>query len=68
MIRVLDEWGIHGQRAERWRGVWVEDSPKVAQKIAAIGVRITRGVTMHGFALNVNVDLKPFDLDHPLRN
>ena len=61
----MDEWGIYGQRVERWRGVWVEDSHKTMQKIAAVGVRITRGVTMHGFALNVNVDLKPFDLITP---
>ena len=65
LIRVLGEWGIHGQRVERWRGVWVKDSQKVAHKIAAIGVRITRGITMHGFALNANVDLKPFELITP---
>ena len=65
MIRVLDEWGIHGQRDEKWRGVWVGDFTKTYQKIAAIGVRITRGVTMHGFALNVNVELKPFELITP---
>ena len=65
IIQVLGEWGIHGQRIEQWRGVWVEDSQKTMQKIAAVGVRITRGVTMHGFALNVNVDLKPFDLITP---
>jgi lipoate-protein ligase B len=35
------------------------------RKIAAIGVRITRGITLHGFALNVNVDLKPFELITP---
>jgi len=65
LIRVLAEWGIKGHRAEKWRGVWVEHSENALQKIAAIGVRITRGVTLHGFALNVNVDLKPFELITP---
>lgn len=65
LIRVLGDWGIKGQRAEKWRGVWVEQSENTLQKIAAIGVRITRGVTFHGFALNVNIDLKPFELIIP---
>ena len=65
LIKTLGEWKIRGQRVEKWRGVWVEDSKKHLQKIAAIGVRITRGVTMHGFALNVKVDLKPFELITP---
>ena len=65
VIRVLAQWGIQGRRVEKWRGVWVEDSQKAVQKISAVGVRITRGITMHGFALNVNVDLKPFELITP---
>ena len=65
LIRTLGEWSIQARRVEKWRGVWVEDSKKNLQKIAAMGVRITRGVTMHGFALNVNVDLKPFELITP---
>ena len=65
LIRVLDEWDIKGQRVEQWRGVWIVDPQKTMQKIAAVGVRITRGITMHGFALNVNVDLRPFELITP---
>ena len=65
VIRVLADWGIKGHRAEKWRGVWVTHSENTLQKIAAIGVRITRGVTLHGFALNVNVDLRPFELITP---
>ena len=65
LIRVLKEWGITGRRVDKWRGVWVGDSEPPLQKIAAVGVRITRGVTMHGFALNVDVDVKPFDLITP---
>ncbi len=63
LIRVLAEWGIEGQRIERYVGVWVcdpnnPDGPLA--KIAAMGVKISRGVTMHGFALNASVDLEPF--------
>jgi lipoyl(octanoyl) transferase len=65
LIRTLAEWGITGCRHESFRGVWVKTSARRMEKIASIGVRITRGVTMHGFALNVNVDLQPFSLLSP---
>jgi len=55
LIRTMADWGIAGKRVEKCTGVWVGE-----EKIAAMGVRITRGVTMHGFALNVGVDLGPF--------
>lgn len=58
LIRTLADWGITGRRIDRLPGVWVGGDP--AEKIAAMGVRILRGVTMHGFALNVTVDLSPF--------
>jgi lipoyl(octanoyl) transferase len=58
VIRTLADWGIAGERVERLPGVWVGDS--AFEKIAAMGVRINRGVTMHGFALNVDPDLTPF--------
>jgi lipoyl(octanoyl) transferase len=58
LIRTLEEWGIRGERREKLPGVWVRGGP--ASKIAAMGVRIQRGVTMHGFALNVSPDLSPF--------
>jgi lipoyl(octanoyl) transferase len=60
LIRTLAEWDITGCRHESFRGVWVPTSATSLEKIASIGVRISRGVTMHGFALNVNVDLQPF--------
>lgn len=63
LIRVLAEWGIHGYRTDTFVGVWVNDPGDPAgppAKIAAIGVKIARGVTLHGFALNVTVDLAPF--------
>jgi len=62
LIRTLAGWGIAACRHDTHRGVWVERSEEGLEKIASIGVRIVRGVTMHGFALNVNVDLHPFTL------
>lgn len=56
IISTLAELGIHATSEDRPTGVWVNDA-----KIAAIGVRVSRGVTMHGFALNVNPDLSYFD-------
>ncbi len=53
---MLGEFGIPGGSGDRPTGVWVGDA-----KIAAIGVKISRGVTMHGFALNVTPDLAYFD-------
>ncbi|HEX9741169.1 MAG TPA: lipoyl(octanoyl) transferase LipB [Nitrospiraceae bacterium] len=58
IIRTLARWDITGRRKEKLPGVWVGGSQ--AAKIAAVGTRIERGITMHGFALNVTVDLRPF--------
>ncbi len=58
VIRTLADWGITGRRVEKLPGVWVGGEP--GEKIAAVGVRIHKGITMHGFALNVNVDVTPF--------
>jgi len=58
LIRTLADWGITGRRIDKLPGVWVGEETR--EKIAAMGVRIAGGVTMHGFALNVNVDLEPF--------
>lgn len=58
LIRTLADWGIAGRRRDRLPGVWVDsDCP---MKIASIGVRISKGITTHGFALNVDMDLQPF--------
>lgn len=56
LIRVLEQFGIKALREEGMTGVWVD-----SEKIAALGVKVSRWVTMHGFALNVNTDLKRFD-------
>ncbi len=68
IIAVLEEWGIKGRRIEKLIGVWVEDPQNPdgpLAKIAALGVKISRGITTHGFALNVAVDLQPFRLITP---
>jgi len=65
LIRTLAEWGIAGCRHESFRGVWANSEEGHLEKIASIGVRISKGITMHGFALNVNVDLQPFSLLTP---
>ncbi len=65
ILRVLAEWNIHGSLRDKFPGVWVEGMGFPLTKVAAIGVRIMRGVTMHGLSLNVNLDLKPFDLITP---
>jgi len=59
LIHTLLRWGIEGYRLEKKPGVWVRWNHDDA-KIAAIGVRIDHGVTIHGFALNVDLDLSPF--------
>jgi lipoyl(octanoyl) transferase len=63
IIRVLELWGIDGHRIEKKPGIWAM-TPQPA-KIASIGIRIERGVTLHGFALNVDMDLAPFQQIHP---
>ncbi len=62
IIRTLAEFGIRGERIEKCTGVWLDAGiKKKARKICAFGVRCSRWVTMHGFAFNVNTDLKYFD-------
>lgn len=66
LIRTLAHWEISGHRIDRAPGVWVRSSCSGGEeKIASIGVRVDRGVTLHGFALNVDLDLTPFSLVAP---
>ncbi|CAB5109652.1 MAG: lipoyl(octanoyl) transferase LipB [Actinobacteria bacterium] len=60
LIRVCAEFGISGQCFAGRSGVWIRDE-KGDRKIAAIGIRVAKAVTMHGFALNVCPDLTAFD-------
>jgi lipoyl(octanoyl) transferase len=61
IILMLAEYGIIGTRSEGETGVWLGVGTPFARKICAMGVRASRWVTMHGFALNVNADLGYFD-------
>ena len=61
IIRTLADYSIKGERSEGETGVWLDVGTPFARKICAMGVRASRWVTMHGFALNVNTDLGYFD-------
>jgi lipoyl(octanoyl) transferase len=60
LINVCKEFGINAERYCERSGVWIRDK-NGDRKIAAIGIRVARGVTMHGFALNVDPDLSYFN-------
>lgn len=61
IILTLEEYGLKATRSEGETGVWLDVGTPFARKICAMGVRASRWVTMHGFALNVNADLGYFD-------
>jgi len=61
IILTLAEYGLESGRSEGETGVWLGSGTPFARKICALGVRASRWVTMHGFALNVNADLGYFD-------
>ena len=66
IIQTIAEYGVKGERLNSATGVWIDkDLPGKARKIAAIGVKSSRYVTMHGFALNINTDLSYFNLINP---
>jgi lipoyl(octanoyl) transferase len=75
IIRTLNQYGIAGERDQGYTGVWLpENEDKPRRKICAIGVHMSRWVTMHGFAFNVNTDLNyfknivPCGIDEPGRD
>lgn len=61
IILTLEEYGLKGERSEGETGVWLGVGTPFARKICAMGIRTSRWVTMHGFALNVNTNLGFFD-------
>ena len=61
IIKTLAEYGIKAERSDGETGVWLDVGTPFARKICAMGVRTSRWVTMHGFALNSNTDLGYFD-------
>jgi lipoyl(octanoyl) transferase len=65
IIGVCREWGIEAGRVAGASGVWIDGDTARARKICAIGVKSSRYVTMHGFALNVATDLKYFNHINP---
>lgn len=65
VIRTIASFDIKGERLRGATGVWVDPDTARARKICAIGVKCSRYVTMHGFALNVNTELNYFNYIHP---
>ena len=65
VIRTVAEYGIEAGRLDGATGVWIEGDTPRARKICAIGVKASRYVTMHGFALNVTTDLRYFSYINP---
>jgi lipoyl(octanoyl) transferase len=65
IINTLAEYGITGARLQGATGVWLDPETPSARKIAAIGVKASRQITMHGFAFNVNTDLNYFSYINP---
>ena len=66
IIDVMAEYGLKGERSAGETGVWIEpNDPFMARKICAMGIKCSRWITMHGFALNVNTDLSHFEFIVP---
>lgn len=66
VIKTIATYGLKGERLKGASGVWLDaDQPGKARKICAIGIRTSRWVTMHGFAFNINADLRYFDYINP---
>ena len=61
IIRTIAEYGLKGERSPGETGVWLDVGKPYARKICAMGVKASRWITMHGFALNVNSDLRYFE-------
>ncbi len=61
IILTIAEYGLKGERSDGETGVWLDVGTPFARKICAMGVRTSRWVTMHGFALNINTNLGYFD-------
>jgi lipoyl(octanoyl) transferase len=66
IIDVMAEYGLKGERSAGETGVWLEpNDPFMARKICAMGIKCSRWITIHGFALNVNTDLSHFEFIVP---
>ncbi|MFT4752752.1 MAG: lipoyl(octanoyl) transferase [Salibacteraceae bacterium] len=60
VIRLCADYGVNGQRFDKYTGVWIEPGTPQERKLCAIGVKTSRWVSMHGFALNVNTNMEYF--------
>lgn len=65
VIQLMKEYDINCERLKGATGVWIDAHTTKARKICAIGVKASRGITMHGFALNINTDLQYFNYINP---
>ena len=65
IIDVLKKYGIYGEISDRNIGVWIDVGKLTERKLCSIGVKVSRGITMHGLALNVNTDLSYFKYINP---
>lgn len=61
IIKTIAEYGLKGERSEGETGVWLDVGKPYSRKVCALGVKTSKWVTMHGFGLNVNTNLKYFD-------
>lgn len=61
IIACLEVYGLKGERIAEASGVWLDAQSDHPRKICAVGIKVSRGVTMHGFAFNINTDLSYFD-------
>ncbi len=61
IIRAIDHYGLKGERIDGATGVWLDKGKPLERKISAFGVKTSRWITMHGWALNVNTDLSYFN-------
>lgn len=65
VIQLMKDYSISCERLKGATGVWIDAHTTKARKICAIGVKASRGITMHGFALNINTDLQYFNYINP---
>lgn len=65
VIKLLEKYGIKGERIEGATGVWISKNSSNERKICALGIKCSHFCTMHGLALNVNADLSGFSLINP---
>ncbi|MBD5328553.1 MAG: lipoyl(octanoyl) transferase LipB [Bacteroides sp.] len=65
VLNLLRGYGIKGERVEGATGIWIGKGTREERKICAIGVKISRGISMHGLALNVNTELSAFSAINP---